>query len=281
MKPTAPSHAHAPAIRREAKPEVPPPHWNEHAQLAAEHRRLQDQKFQALNQLAGGVAHEFNNLIAGILGSAELVAMDLPETHPGQETLKQIFEASNHARDFVHRLRAFGQRPPPEFKLIRLQPVIEECLQILRTIIPARVELQAQISANCPPINGDAGQLHQAILDLCLHAWQGLADRRGQITLILENHHLGRAAAGATSIMAPGPYVHLTVQDNSHGLEKIAREHIFHPFRHRRGGGSKVGLELFLVRETIQGHQGEIFLESEPGQGLTFQIYLPVPTNAE
>jgi nitrogen-specific signal transduction histidine kinase len=277
MKPEAPSHAAA--ASQEAKRDAPRRLPSEHARLAKEHRRLQAQKFQALNQLAGGLAHEFNNLIAGILGSAELVAMDLPESHLGHETLKQIFEASNHARDFVHRLRAFGQRPPPEFKPIRLQPVVEECLQILRTIIPARVELEAQISTDCPKVNADSAQLHQAILDLCLHAWQGLADRRGQIRISLENHLLVRPAAGAASVLPAGPYVRLTVKDNSPGMEKSAREHIFHPFRHRRTGGTKVGLELFLVRETIQGHQGEIFLETEPGHGLTFQIYLPVAGN--
>jgi len=248
----------------------------EHARLDTEHQLLQAQKFNALNQLAGGVAHEFNNLIAGILGSAELVAMDLPEKNPAHETLKQIFEASNHARDFVQKLRALGLRLVPERKLIRLQPVIEECVQILRTIIPAKVEVQTHINPECPRVNADHAHIHQAILDLCLHAWQGLADRRGRIKLTLENCALVRPPAGAPSLLRPGPHLRLTVQDNSPGLEKSARDSIFHPFRHRRSGGKKTGLELFLVRETIQAHQGEIFVESEPGKGLAFHIYLPV-----
>ena len=131
------------------KPDAPHPTPSsprrEQARLAAELRALQDQKFHALNQLASGTAHEFNNIIAGILGSAELLAMDLPENHPARDTLKQVFEASNHARDFVHKLRVFGQRPAPEFKLIGLPPVIEECLQILRSIIPAKVEVLASM----------------------------------------------------------------------------------------------------------------------------------------
>jgi len=248
----------------------------EQARLATELRRLDARKFQGLNQLAGGVAHEVNNLIAGILGSAELLAMDLPEKSPGQETLKQIFEASNLARDFVHKLRVLAQRPPLELKPIRLQPVIEECLQILGTIIPAKVELQAQISADCPRANADAAQMHQAILDLCLYAWQGLADRRGRLRISLEHCPVVRPPVGATSLLLPGPHVHFMLQDNSPGLDKNVREHLFHPFRTRRAGGTKVGLELFLVRETIHGHQGDIFLESDLGHGLTFHIYLPV-----
>jgi len=274
MNPEAP--APAPIARRKPKRDAPRRTRSEPARWAAENRQLQAQKFQALNQLAGGVAHQFNNIIAGILGSAELLAFVLPENHPDHETLKQIFEACNQARDFNHRLGAFSQRPPPEFKPIRLQPVIEECLQILRTIIPPRVEIEAHIRDECPPVNADATQLHQAILDLCLHAWQGFGDRRGQIKITLENHLLVGPTADATRALPPGPYLRLTVQDNGPGLAKSACEQIFQPFRFRRAGGTKVGLELFLVRETIRGHRGEIFLETEPGHGLTFQIYLPV-----
>jgi len=248
---------------------------SEHARLDTEHRRLQAQKFNALNQLANGVAHEFNNLIAGILGSAELVAMELPENNPAHETLKQIFEASNHARDFVHKLRALGQRQLPEFKPVRLPPIIEECLQILRTIIPAKVELQTQVNAGCPRVNADPAQIQQVILDLCLHAWQGLADRRGRIKITLERCARVQPPAGGAGRLRPGPHVCLTVQDNSTGLEKSACETIFHPFRIRRSGGKKAGLELFLVRETVLAHQGEICVESEPGHGLAFHIYLP------
>jgi signal transduction histidine kinase len=247
----------------------------EQARLSTELRLLQLEKFHALNQLAGGVAHEFNNLVAGILGSAELVAMDLPENHPAHETLRQIFEASNQARDFVHKLRAFGLRPTPEYKPVRLQPIIEECLQILRNIIPDKVELRPHLDPHCAQVHGDAAQLQQAILDLCLHSWHSLADRRGRISLTLETCETVRPPAGQTSHLQPGPHVCLTVQDTSHGLEKSARENLFHPFRNRRATGKKVGLELFMVRETIQAHHGEIFVESEPGHGVTFRLYLP------
>ena len=274
MKPEVPSPVLE--VGRNEPRSLPRSRPGERGRWLAERRRLQSQKFQALNQLAGGLSHEFNNLVAGILSSAELVAMDLPEGHPSHENLRHLFEASNQARDFVHRLRALGQRPPLEFKRIRPQPLLEECLQILRTIIPAKVELQARLSAACPKINADAVQLHQAILDVCLHSWQGLADRRGQIKITLEKHAAGRPPAGGVNGLPPGRYVLLTVQDDSPGLDKRAGEDIFHPFRYRRAGGTKVGLEMFLVRETIRGHQGEIFLETEPGHGLKFQIYLPV-----
>jgi len=252
----------------------------EEAQLGVELQRLQTQKGNALNHLCAGVAHEFNNVIAGILGSAELLASDLPEKHPGRETLKPIFEASNQARDFLAKLRAAGQRQPPEFKPIRLQSVLEECLQILRTIIPAKVELQAQIHPDCAKVNADAAQIHQAILDLCLHAWHGLAERRGRISISLETLAPMHAPAGVPSRLGRAPHVCLTVRDHNSAVEKTAAENIFLPFRIRRAGGKKIGLELFLVRETIQAHLGEIIAESEPGHGMTFRIYLPLAANA-
>jgi len=248
----------------------------EQARRNTEHQLLQTQKFNALNQLAGGVAHEFNNLIAGILGSAELVAMDLPDKHPGHESLRQIFEASNHAREFVHKLRVLGHRLPPEFKPLRLQTVIEECLQILRTIIPVKVELQTQINPDCPKVNADHAQIHQALLDLCLQSWQGLTERRGRIKISLDACQGVPPAAGTPGLLQAGPHVCLTVQDNSHGLEKSGRDNFFAPFHTRRSSGKKTGLELFLVRETIQSHQGDIFIESEPGKGVACHIYLPV-----
>ncbi len=248
----------------------------EQARWETEHQFLQNQKFHALNQLAAGTAHELNNLIAGVLGSAELVKMDLPETHPGGEALKQIFEATNNARDFAHKLRALGLRPPPDFKTIRLEPVIEECLALLRTIIPAKIGLHFRAQPGCPKVRADAAQIHQVIFDLGLRAWHALAERRGRIKITLETCPAVPDRAGQSSHLPPGPHVCLTVRDNGPGLEPSARDHIFHPFRIRRAGGKKNGLELFLARETIQAHHGEIFVESEPGRGAAFHIYLPV-----
>ncbi len=243
---------------------------------AAEAERLLDQKTRALNQLAGGIAHEFNNLVAGILGSAELVAMDLPPGNHAHDSLKHIFEASHRARDFVQKIRALAQRPPLERKLIPLAPVIEECLQILRNVTTDKVQITAQLAPGCPAVRADAASLQQALLDLCLHVWQGLPDRRGRLKLTLEHHPRGLPAAQGGGQLRPGPHVCLTVRDNSPGLDHHALEKIFTPFYSRKATGKPMGLEMFLVRETVQAHQGEIVVESSPEHGTAFHIYLPV-----
>jgi PAS domain S-box-containing protein len=247
----------------------------EQARRDADHQRLQIQKFNALNKLAGGIAHEINNVIAGMLGSAELMGMDLPADHPCRDSLKQIAECGNRARDFIYKLRSLGQRPRLECRRIRLQPVIEECLQILRNIIPEKVEIHPRLSPDCPRVLADHMQLQQAILDVCLHAWQGMTDRRGQLHLELDVCHLDYANMDSTSLLQPGQHVRLAIRDNGPGMDKTARDRIFDPFHTRRGTGKKMGLEMFLVRETIQAHQGDVFVESEPGKGTACFIYLP------
>lgn len=250
---------------------------HERARLTAEHERLQNQKTFALNKLAGGIAHEFNNIIAGILGSAELVAMDLP---PGNvqmhDSLKQIFSASNRARDFVQKIRALAQRPPLERKLIPLAPVIEDCLQILRTIVPEKMEIVAHLATGCPDVLADTASLQAALLDLCLCAWQGLPERRGRLEILLAHHPRGRDADGAARSLRSGPHLALTVRDNGPGLDKNSLGKIFDPFHSRKATGKQLGLEMFLVRETIHAHQGEIIVDSAPEKGTSFHIYLPV-----
>lgn len=249
----------------------------ERERLDAEHQLNHSQKFSALNKLAGGTAHEFNNIVAGILGSAELLAMDIPAETPLYESLKHIFEASNNAREFVQKIRQFAQRPAPERKPDRLQPMIEDCLQILRSVIPPeKVEIQTHVDAGCPKVHMDTLQIHQTLIDLCLQAWQLLADRRGRIRIVLESCTLGQPGQPAVGSLRPGRYARLTVRDNSPGLAPTACERIFDPFYLRKSTGKKIGLELFQVRETILAHQGEILVESEPGKGMAYHIYLPI-----
>lgn len=240
---------------------------------SSEDPRLQpllDLKFSALNLLAAGTAHEFNNLVAGILGCAEIIALDLPEKHPAHESLKQIFEATHRARDFIIKLRDLGQRNPPELKSVPLQTIVEEALPLLRTITGAKVRLLTEFSA-CPPVLADAAQIQAVITELCLQCWHGLPERTGEISFKLEKVSVEKQFG----LLLPGPQVRLTVRDNGPGLEAYSLEKIFDPFHLRRSNGKKIGLELFLVRETLHAHRGEIAAQSAPGQGLAFQLYFP------
>jgi two-component system cell cycle sensor histidine kinase/response regulator CckA len=271
LRPTLMNHARDPEIEQPettAGENSPPP-----VTSTVREQVLLQQKFAALNSLAAGIAHEFNNVIAGILGSAELAAMDIHEGHPAYESLRQIFEASAHGREFLYKVRAFALRPPIQKNRIQLQPVLEETVQILSGLIPDKVILHARVDPDCPAVHGDAAQLHQVVLDLCLHCWQHLHDRRGEITLALELTHVPKMVS---QVISGENCVRLTVRDNGHGLEKSALEKVFDPFHSRRSSTKKSGIELFTAREVIHAHHGEILAESEPGHGLAFHIYLPI-----
>ena len=242
---------------------------------AAQLQQLHHLKFTALNQLAAGTAHEFNNLIAAILGSAEIIALDLPEKHPARESLAHIFEAAHRSRDFVIKLRELAQRPPTDLKPIRLSSVIEDALPILRTVLAAKVQLHTRLDPQCPAVSADAAQIQSALIELCLQCWHGLPERTGEIFITLEKISAGKKSG----LLAAGEHVRLTIRDNSPGLNKSSLEKIFDPFYVRRTNGKKIGLELFLVRETMHAHHGDILVESEPGHGLAFQLYFPVPAN--
>ena len=242
---------------------------------AAQLQQLHHLKFSTLNQLAAGTAHEFNNLIAGILGSAEIISLELPATHPARESLGHIFEASHRARDFVIKLRELGQRNLPENKPTQLQNVIAETLPILHTVIASKVRLTTHVATDCPLVLADAFQTQQILIELCLQSWHGLPERTGEITISLATISVEKNLG----LLAPGQHVRLTVSDNSPGLDKNSLEKIFDPFHLRRSNGKKIGLELFLIRETMHIHHGEIIAESEPGHGLAFHLYFPAQTN--
>jgi signal transduction histidine kinase len=233
---------------------------------------------QPLNQLAFGMAHEFNNFLAAILGSAELAALDLPDGHPARESLEQVVAASHRARNCVNQLQVFAQRSPPEFAPVDFQTVIQDCLHDLRQILPTTVEVQARIGADCPELDADAAQIQQAILNLCLHAWRRLPAATGQISISIENGHVIPPTPGMSPGVQNGPHLCLTVQDNGPKPEPRNRERIFQPFRIVQADGTKAGLELFLAREIIHEHRGEISVDDQSGEGLAFRIYLPVVT---
>jgi nitrogen-specific signal transduction histidine kinase len=234
--------------------------------------QLHAEKFSALNSLAAGTAHEFNNVVAGILGSAEIIALDLPENHPARESLSNIFTAAAQGREFVGRLRELGQRHAPELKPVQLRNLVEEALPVLRTVVTGKIQFRVELANDCPPVLADAAQMQQALIELCLQCWHGLPGHTGDITLALEKFPLKKNLG----LLLPGDHVRLTIRDHGPGLDKNSLGKMFAPFVLRRSGGKKVGLELFLVRETIHAHHGEIAAASEPGHGLTFQIYLPV-----
>jgi nitrogen-specific signal transduction histidine kinase len=245
----------------------------EEARRRLEAPLLQAQKMEALGTLAGGVAHDFNNILGTIIGNVELAREDLVAEHPAQASLAEVEKASARARDLVQQILTFGRRQPDERRVIALREVIEESLRLLRASLPAGIELVTGFARDVPNVLADRSRIHQVVTNLCTNAWQAIPGSVGRITVSLATVRVaeGEAVAG----LGPGVYACLSVSDSGNGIAPAITDRIFDPFFTTKAPGEGTGLGLSVVDGIVKSHDGAIVVESQPGQGATFRAYFP------
>ena len=241
--------------------------------VALESQLRQAQKMDAIGTLAAGIAHDFNNLIAAVIGNAELALRRIEAGHPAHTCLVEIRTATARATDLVRQIVAFARPREPTMEVVSLAKVIEEVVRMLRSTLPAGVELSLTIGPKVPPVLADPSQLHQVIVNLVTNAWQAMSDRPGAIVIALEEEIL---ALGNRTDLAPGSYASITVRDSGNGMSAKTRERIFDPFFTTKGVGEGTGLGLSIVERIIRAHRGAITVESAQGIGTRISILLPV-----
>ena len=241
----------------------------------------QSQKLQAIGTLAGGIAHEFNNMIAAIIGNTAMARQDIGAGHPAMESLEQISTAAQRARDLTRRILLFGRAQPDARSVIPLGPVITEAMRLLRATLPARITLNLAQGLSVPPVRADATQLHQMLINLCTNAAQAIGKKPGSIDISLIRLSVNEQAVPETLNVPNGDYVRLSVADSGPGIEPALRDRIFEPFFTTKPAGEGTGLGLSVVHSIVQAHEGAIDLEHTPGRGATFHVYLPAATLAE
>ena len=230
----------------------------------------ESQKMEALGTLAGGVAHDFNNIVAAIIGNVELALDDVPADSPVKTCLIEIRKASRRARDLVQQILAFSRRQTLAREVIELQPVVEESIRLLRATLPAGLELRAHIGTEAPPVLADASQIGQVLLNLCTNAWHAVQGNvHGVVEIRLDDHH------GVLPCSENESWAKLTVRDNGHGMDDATRERLFEPFFTTKPPGKGTGLGLSVVHGILQDHEALIDVESSPNIGTTFSLYFP------
>jgi len=235
---------------------------------------LQAQKMESVGRLAGGVAHDFNNMLSVILGYTELEMAQLDESQPMFKSMREIRRAANRSADLTRQLLAFARKQTVTPKVLDLNKTLEGMLKMLRRLLGEDIDLVWRPEKNPLPVKLDASQVDQLLTNLCVNARDAIKDV-GKITIETGTKILDKAYCRQHRGFLPGEYVVLAVSDDGCGMEKETREKIFEPFFTTKGSHQGTGLGLSTVYGIVKQNNGFINAYSEPGQGTTFRIYLP------
>jgi PAS domain S-box-containing protein len=234
----------------------------------------QTQKMEAVGLLAGGVAHDFNNMLGVILGCADM-ALDMTEKGSVlNKLIEQIVEAANRSADITRKLLAFARKQTIQPKILDLNKTINGMFILLRRLIGEDIELVWQPGENLFPVKMDSSQIDQILANLCVNAKDAIAGV-GKITIATRNFDSNGEIDSKHNGLLSGKYVVLVVSDNGCGMDKKTLDKIFEPFFTTKGIGKGTGLGLATVYGIIQQNEGFINVKSEPGHGSTFEIFLP------
>jgi signal transduction histidine kinase len=240
-----------------------------------EQQLLQSKKMEAIGTLASGIAHDFNNLLAAIIGYTELALAKLPQEASASDDLRDSLGASLRAREIVGQILLFGRRGAPERHPIRVSAIVREVKNLVRVSLPARICLKEEIAAADDGAVANAAQLHQVLLNLTTNAVHAIGEDEGRVLIRLDQADVGSPEAPAFGQLRAGPHLKLTVSDTGRGIPPEFLEHIFEPFFTTKPIGQGTGLGLSVVHGIVKAHGGEILVESTPGAGSAFAVYLP------
>ncbi len=246
----------------------------ENAHKNIQDQLLQSQKMESVGRLAGGVAHDYNNMLGVILGYAELVLEDLAPGDPNRKNIQQIIKATRHSADITRQLLAFARKQTIAPKIVDLNRQVESILKMLRRLIGENIELEWLPHANQETVKMDPMQIDQILANLCINARDAIGET-GTITIETRSVIVDEDYCGSHPGFRPGPFVCLTVSDNGCGMDRETQEHIFEPFFTTKGKGEGTGLGLATVYGIIKQNDGFVNVYSEPGKGTTFNLYIP------
>jgi len=238
-------------------------------------RLRQAEKMEAIGTLAGGIAHDFNNILAGIIGYAD---MSLDEVEPNSqlaENLEVILKSSDRAKNLVKQILDFSRKEREDKTPQYLKPVIQEVVDLLRATLPSSIQIISHLVQDKKPILANATQIHEVLMNLCSNAAFAMENEKGVLKILYEESKFDQPIHGRTGSVPPGEYSIITVADNGCGMDAKTLEHLFEPFFTTKQQGKGTGMGLAVLFGIVQNHKGTIQVQSAPGQGATFKVFLP------
>lgn len=246
-----------------------------------EEQLIQSQKIESLGRLAGGIAHDINNMLTPIIGYSEVLLNELPGDDKRRSRLENIIKSVLSSRDMVRQLLAFARKQSLEFQTIDLNVVIDEFSRILKRTLRENISIKYKFEPGLNKILADKGQIEQIIMNLCINAQDAMPDG-GQLFILTENVSVDRDFEMHGGVAIPsGDYVKVIVSDTGKGIDKEIQDKVFEPFFTTKGLGRGTGLGLATVHGIVTQHGGHIRVYSDIGSGTTFRIYFPAADHKE
>ncbi len=234
----------------------------------------QTQKMEAIGRLAGGVAHDFNNMLSVIIGHSEIALLEVDPTLPLYQKLQQIRRAGERSADLTRQLLAFARKQTISPKVIDINKTVEDMIMMLQRLIGEDIDLAWLPGENVWPVKMDSSQIDQILANLCVNARDAITDV-GKVTIETGNAEFDNTYCINHQGFIPGEYVLIAVSDNGYGMDSETLDNIFEPFFTTKDSGKGTGLGLATVYGVVKQNDGFVNVYSEPGQGATFKIYLP------
>ncbi len=236
----------------------------------------QSQKMEAIGTLAGGVAHDFNNILTAIIGYTDLALYKIPKESELRSNLEHVSQAGTRAKELVKQILTFSRQSEQEQKPVEISLVIKEALKLLRASIPANIEIVKQIDCPESTIIADPTQMHQVIMNLCTNAYHAMQQTGGVLSVNLTRVNVDEADLMVRDMLIePGEYILLEVSDTGPGVAAEVQERIFEPYFTTKAQGEGTGMGLAVVHGIVKGCGGEIVLKSREGEGSSFFVFFP------
>ena len=242
----------------------------------AEAELRQIQRIEAVESLAGGFAHNLNNLLLPILLLAQIIIRNLPKTSRDHENLAKIIQAGERAKDMVAGILAFSRWDTPNRDIVDIYTVMQPALALLRSTVPSTIDIKENLDRDTGTVLADAAQIETVLMNLTSNAVHAMDGGTGDLTISLSPASVDETLAESVRGLEPGSYAKLTVTDTGHGMDEASLEHIFDPFFTTKEAGVGTGLGLASAFGIISSHEGAITASSSPGEGSTVDVYLPL-----
>ncbi len=232
-------------------------------------------KMEAIGTLAGGIAHDFNNLLAAIIGYADLAQLNIPDNNPAKLHIEAVLKAGDRAKNLVQQILSFSRKSQLGRVPVQISPILKEAVNLLRASIPTTIDIRMAVDSDCRSVLADQTQLHQVIINLCTNGAQSMEKEGGVLDITLTRCEIDPAQILVYKDLKPGPHVRLAVKDTGHGIEQQILESIFDPYFTTKKIGKGSGMGLAMVHGIVKRHRGMILVDSVPGRGTVFQLFLP------